>query len=103
MKLRDRQRQHRTASASRTHRRTLHGHDLRVARGHRHQRVGQRAQDCDAMLGGDECGLRRVRSESHVAQIAVELAPHAVGNKDAQGFVRWLRAEADGATGTSAR
>ncbi len=29
----------------------------------------------------------------------VELAPHAVGNADAQDFVRWLRTEADSAVG----
>ena len=33
----------------------------------------------------------------------VELAPHAVGNADAQDFVRWLRAEADSATGITER
>lgn len=33
----------------------------------------------------------------------VELAQHAVGNADAQDFVRWLRAEADGALAPSGR
>jgi DNA-binding transcriptional LysR family regulator len=33
----------------------------------------------------------------------VELAPHAAGNADAQDFVRWLRSEADSATGVAER
>jgi LysR family transcriptional regulator, glycine cleavage system transcriptional activator len=33
----------------------------------------------------------------------VELAPHAVGNADAQDFARWLRTEADSAAGVAER